>query len=55
MTGEVLREDGSPIAGLYAAGRTTPGLQGRGYSSGLSLGDCTFFGRWAGRAAAASG
>ena len=55
MTGEVLREDGSPIAGLYAAGRTTPGLQGRGYSSGLSLGDCTFFGRWAGRAAAAAG
>ena len=55
MTGEVLREDGSPIAGLYAAGRTTPGLQGRGYSSGLSLGDCTFFGRWAGRATAASG
>ena len=54
MTGEVLREDGSPIAGLYAAGRTTPGLQGRGYSSGLSLGDCAFFGRRAGRAAAAS-
>ena len=52
MTGEVLRTDGSPIGGLYAAGRATAGLQGRGYSSGLSLGDCTFFGRWAGRAAA---
>ena len=54
LTGEVLREDGEPVAGLYAAGRATPGLQGRGYSSGLSLGDCTFFGRWAGRAAAAA-
>lgn len=52
LTGEVLREDGEPIAGLHAAGRATPGLQGRGYSSGLSLGDCIFFGRWAGRAAA---
>lgn len=54
MSGEVLRENGSPIVGLYAAGRTTPGLQGRGYSSGLSLGDCTFFGRWAGRSAVAA-
>ena len=54
MTGEVLREDGSTISGLFAAGRATAGLQGRGYSSGLSLGDCTFFGRWAGRAAAAA-
>ena len=52
LTGEVLREDGEPVAGLYAARRATPGLQGRGYSSGLSLGDCTFFGRWAGRSAA---
>lgn len=54
LTGEVLREDGSAIGGLYAAGRATAGLQGRGYSSGLSLGDCTFFGRWAGRTAAAA-
>lgn len=54
MTGEVLRADDSAIAGLYAAGRATAGLQGRGYSSGLSLGDCTFFGRWAGRAAASA-
>lgn len=54
ITGEVLREDGEAIAGLYAAGRATAGLQGRGYSSGLSLGDCIFFGRWAGRAAASA-
>jgi len=39
---------------LYAAGRTACGLPrwGAGYSSGLSLADCTFFGRMAGRQAA---
>jgi succinate dehydrogenase/fumarate reductase flavoprotein subunit len=53
--GEVLRRDGEPIAGLYAAGRCTSGLPawGHGYSSGMSLADCTFFGRQAGRKAAA--
>lgn len=52
--GEVLDADGAPIAGLYAAGRTACGLPrwGEGYSSGLSLGDSTFFGRMAGRSAA---
>ncbi len=52
-TGEVQRSDGSVIEGLYAAGRTACGLPrwGEGYSSGMSLGDCTFFGRQAGRAA----
>ena len=52
--GAVLDRGGSPIAGLYAAGRCTSGLPawGHGYSSGLSLADCTFFGRRAGTAAA---
>lgn len=54
-SGEVLDADNKPIVGLYAAGRTACGLPrwGEGYSSGLSLGDSTFFGRQAGRAAAA--
>lgn len=53
-TGEVLDADGQPIPGLYAAGRTACGLPrwGEGYSSGLSIGDSTFFGRQAGRSAA---
>ncbi len=48
-TAQVLNPDGDPIAGLYAAGRTTSGLAAQGYSSGLSLADATFFGRMAGR------
>ena len=54
--GEVLDRTGAPIDGLYAAGRCTSGLPawGHGYSSGMSLADCTFFGRQAGRRAAAS-
>ncbi|WP_185268406.1 FAD-dependent oxidoreductase [Halopseudomonas xiamenensis] len=54
-SGEVLDAEAQPIAGLYAAGRTACGLPrwGEGYSSGLSLGDSTFFGRLAGRSAAA--
>jgi len=52
--GEVLDRTGAPISGLFAAGRCTSGLPawGHGYSSGLSLADCTFFGRQAGRKAA---
>lgn len=55
-TGEVLNADGQPIVGLYAAGRTACGLPrwGEGYSSGMSLGDSTFFGRQAGLRAATS-
>jgi 3-oxo-5alpha-steroid 4-dehydrogenase len=51
---EVLDRDGAPIPGLFAAGRCTSGLPawGHGYSSGMSLADCTFFGRQAGKAAA---
>ena len=52
--GEVLGRAGAPIPGLYAAGRCTSGLPawGHGYSSGMSLADCTFFGRQAGKQAA---
>jgi len=52
--GEVLGRAGAPIPGLFAAGRCTSGLPawGHGYSSGMSLADCTFFGRQAGRKAA---
>nr|MBP7137011.1 FAD-binding protein [Sphingomonadaceae bacterium] len=51
---EVLNPDGKAIPGLFAAGRCTSGLPawGHGYSSGMSLADCTFFGRQAGKGAA---
>jgi len=54
VDGEVLTADGDVVPGLFAAGRTTSGIAAQGYSSGLSLADATFFGRRAGRAAAAS-
>jgi len=54
LDGEVLEPGGVPVPGLYAAGRTTSGIAAQGYSSGLSLADATFFGRRAGRAAAAT-
>jgi 3-oxo-5alpha-steroid 4-dehydrogenase len=54
VDGEVLTGDGTPIPGLYAAGRATACLAAPGYASGLSLGDGTFFGRRAGRKAAES-
>ena len=50
--GRVLDPEGDPISGLYAAGRSSSGLAVGSYSSGLSLGDGTFFGRRAGRTAA---
>jgi 3-oxo-5alpha-steroid 4-dehydrogenase len=52
--GEVLDRGGKPVPGLFAAGRATSGLprSGHGYSSGMSLADCTFFGRKAGMSAA---
>jgi len=50
--GEVRTPTGAVIPGLYAAGRTTACLAAPGYSSGLSIGDGTFFGRRAGRRAA---
>ena len=55
-TGEVLDKNGEIIPKLFAAGRTTAGLPrtGKGYASGMSVGDATFFGRMAGKSAAKS-
>jgi len=53
-TGRVLRADGSTIEGLYAAGRNAVGVSSRSYMSGLSIADCFFSGRNAGRHAARS-
>ncbi|MEV0247817.1 FAD-dependent oxidoreductase [Nocardia sp. NPDC050712] len=52
VDGAVLDRTGTPITGLYAAGRAASGLHGAGYISGTSLGDGTYFGRRAGTAAA---
>ena len=49
---QVLDANDNIIAGLFAAGRNAASVPGRGYSSGLSLADATFFGRVAGRTAA---
>jgi 3-oxo-5alpha-steroid 4-dehydrogenase len=51
-SGQVLRPDGTPVDGLYAAGRSAAGLCSRSYVSGLSLADCVFSGRRAGHHAA---
>jgi 3-oxo-5alpha-steroid 4-dehydrogenase len=52
LSGEVLDSEGDEIPGLYAVGRTSALFCGQGYAaSGISLGDGTFFGRRAGRAA----
>ncbi|MBN3857178.1 FAD-binding protein [Paraburkholderia sp. Ac-20340] len=51
-THAVLRANGNAIAGLYAAGRAARGLASNHYVSGLSLADCIWSGRQAGRAAA---
>ncbi|MBI2710102.1 MAG: FAD-dependent oxidoreductase [Actinobacteria bacterium] len=53
VTGEVVDLDGDVIPGLYAVGRTASGIPAFGYVSGISLGEGTFFGRIAGRRAAA--
>jgi 3-oxo-5alpha-steroid 4-dehydrogenase len=52
-TGGVLHRDGNVIPGLYAAGRTAVGICSNLYVSGLSVADCIFSGRRAGRSAAA--
>jgi 3-oxo-5alpha-steroid 4-dehydrogenase len=51
-TGQVVRADGSAIEGLYAAGRNAVGVCSQSYVSGLSIADCVFSGRRAGRHAA---
>lgn len=48
-TGAVRRPDGDAIPGLYAAGRSAVGICSRSYVSGLSLADCVFSGRRAGK------
>ncbi|MGW5574572.1 FAD-dependent oxidoreductase [Nocardia thailandica] len=53
LDSRVLHVSGEPIPGLYAAGRCTSGLSAGGYVSGASLGDGSFYGRRAGRTAAA--
>jgi 3-oxo-5alpha-steroid 4-dehydrogenase len=53
-TGQVLREDNTPITGLYAAGRGAVGLPSGFYISGMALADCVFSGRRAGQAIAKS-
>lgn len=52
--GDVVNTLGELIVGLYAAGRTACGVprRGDGYASGISVGDATMSGRFAGRAAA---
>lgn len=47
-SGQVQRSDGSPIVGLYAAGRGVVAIPTGFYVSGLSLADCVFSGRRAG-------
>lgn len=51
-TARVVRDDGRPIRGLYAAGRSAVGVSSHSYMSGLSIADCIFSGRNAGRHAA---
>lgn len=51
-SGLVRREDGSVIAGLYAAGRSAVGLCSKGYMTGLAIADTVFSGRRAARHAA---
>jgi 3-oxo-5alpha-steroid 4-dehydrogenase len=56
VDGQVLRQDGSVIPGLYAAGACASNIaqDGKGYASGTQLGEGSFFGRRAGAHAAAS-
>jgi 3-oxo-5alpha-steroid 4-dehydrogenase len=51
-TGHVRHAQGHDVPGLFAAGRCAIGLPSSRYVSGLSLADCVFSGRRAGRAAA---
>jgi len=54
IDGQVRREDGSVIPGLYAAGACASNIaqDGKGYASGVQLGEGSFFGRRAGGSAA---
>jgi 3-oxo-5alpha-steroid 4-dehydrogenase len=52
LSSRVLRQDRSPVPGLYAAGRSAAGVCSRSYVSGLSLADCIYSGRRAGMSVA---
>jgi len=58
LSGRVLRPDGTPLPGLYAAGEVAGfgggGMHGYRSLEGTFLGGCLFSGRTAGRAAAAT-
>jgi 3-oxo-5alpha-steroid 4-dehydrogenase len=56
VDGQVQRADGSVITGLYAAGACASNIaqDAKGYCSGIQLGEGSFFGRRAGRHAAAA-
>jgi predicted oxidoreductase len=58
LSGRVLRDDGSPLPGVYAAGEVAGfgggGMHGYRSLEGTFLGGCLFTGRTAGRAAAAA-
>jgi succinate dehydrogenase/fumarate reductase flavoprotein subunit len=56
LEGRVQREDGSVIAGLYAGGACAANIaqDAKGYCSGMQLGEGSYFGRRAGRHAAAT-
>lgn len=57
VNAEVLDAAGQPIPGLFGAGACTSTIaqNGKGYASGLMLGPASYFGRVAGRNAAAAG
>jgi len=54
VDGEVRRDDGSVVPGLYAAGACAANIaqDAKGYASGTQLGEGSYFGRRAGRHAA---
>jgi len=54
LVGQAVPVRGTAVPGLYAAGRSAAGLCSSSYVSGLSLADCVFSGRRAGRHAAAA-
>lgn len=51
-TGQALDRNSDPIPKLYAAGKNAKGLSSHRYVSGISLADCVWSGRIAGRSAA---
>lgn len=51
-TGQALDANGRPIPKLYAAGKNAKGVSSHRYVSGISLADCVYSGRIAGRSAA---